>query len=59
MKNPNRQLGELAIFNEFTEMRQSLLFTLGNELDHIEHGFNNGTFEVITTLITENPREEP
>jgi len=36
-----------------------LFFTLGNELDHIEHGFNNGTFEVVTTLITENSREEP
>src|SRR5882672_3833957 len=39
-------------------MRQSLLFAVTDEFDHVEDGFYDGTLEVIATFITEDAGEE-
>lgn len=58
MKNADGKLCELAVFNEFTEMGQSLILGIGNELNKIKHALNHSALEFETTLVSEDAAEE-
>lgn len=39
-------------------MSKGLLLAIADELDRIEHGFDNSTLEVVATLIAQDPGKE-
>lgn len=58
MENTNGELGELAVLNELAEVRESLVLALADILDHVEHRLDDGSLEVVATLVSENAGEE-
>ena len=58
MQNSNREFGELAVLDEFTEVRKGLLLAIADELDHIEDSLDDSAFEVVAALVAKDTREE-
>src|SRR3569833_912263 len=58
MQDADGQLGELAILDELAEVRQSVLLGVGNELDQVEHALDDGSLELVPSLIPEDAAEE-
>lgn len=54
VEDTHGQLGELAVFDELAEMRQSLFLAVGHEFDQVENTLHNAALEVVSALISQN-----